>query len=70
MPRSTHKCLNIYYPSDKSTFLRMNGISSGISDVAFASVYSEKTSLKKLMMKIIIIIIFFEYIVRSECFSR
>ena len=33
-------------------------VSSGISDVAFASVYSEKTRLKKLMMmKIIIIII-------------
>ena len=28
--------------------------SSGISDVAFASVYSEKTPLKKLMMRIII----------------
>ena len=26
-------------------------VSSGISDVAFASVYSEKTRLKKLMMK-------------------
>ena len=33
-------------------------VSSGISDVAFASVYSEKTRLKKLMMmKMIIIII-------------
>ena len=33
-------------------------LSSGISDVAFASVYSEKNRLKKLMMiKIIIIII-------------
>ena len=31
----------------KSTNLRKNG--SGISDVAFASVYSEKTRLKKLM---------------------
>ena len=29
-------------------------VSSGISDVAFASVYSEKTPLKKLMMRIII----------------
>ena len=29
-------------------------ISSGISDVAFASVYSEKTRLKKLMIMIII----------------
>ena len=32
-------------------------VSSGISDVALASVYSEKTRLKKLMMKMIIIII-------------
>ena len=32
-------------------------VSSGISDVAFASIYSEKTRLKKLMMKMIIIII-------------
>ena len=33
-------------------------VSSGISDVVFASVYSEKTCLKKLMMmKMIIIII-------------
>ena len=32
-------------------------VSSGISDVAFASVYSEKTRLKKLMMKMIIIIL-------------
>ena len=30
-------------------------VSSGIGDVAFASVYSEKTSLKKLMIMIIII---------------
>ena len=29
-------------------------VSSGISDVATASVHSEKTRLKKLMMKIII----------------
>ena len=28
-------------------------VSSGINDVAFASLYSEKTHLKKLMMKII-----------------
>ena len=45
--------------NDKSTNLKKNGISSGISDVAFASVLSEKTDLKKLMMmmkKIIIII--------------
>ena len=32
-------------------------VSSGISDVAFASVHSEKTRLKKLMMRIMIIII-------------
>ena len=32
-------------------------VSSGISDVAFTSVYSEKTRLKKLMMKMIIIIL-------------
>ena len=32
-------------------------VSSGISDVAFASVHSEKTRLKKLMIMIIIIII-------------
>ena len=32
-------------------------VSSGISDVAFASVYSEKTRLKKLMIMIIIIIL-------------
>ena len=31
-------------------------LSSGISDVAFASVYSEKTRLKKLIMIMIIII--------------
>ena len=31
-------------------------VSSGISDVATASVHSEKTSLKKLIMKMIIII--------------
>ena len=31
-------------------------VSSGISDVAFASVYSENTRLKKLMIMIIIII--------------
>ena len=32
-------------------------VSSGISDVVFASVYSEKTHLKKLMMMMIMIII-------------
>ena len=31
-------------------------VSSGISDVVIASVYSEKTGLKKLMMRMIIII--------------
>ena len=31
-------------------------VSSGISDVAFASVHSEKTRLKKLMVRIMIII--------------
>ena len=36
--------------NDKSTNLRKNGI----SDVAFASVYSEKNCLKKLIMIIII----------------
>ena len=36
--------------NDKSTNVRK----SGISDVAFASVYSEKTRLKKLMIMIII----------------
>ena len=43
---------------DKSTYLRKN-VFSGISVVAFSSVYSEKTRLKKLMMmmKMIIIII-------------
>ena len=41
--------------NDKSTFLR-NNVSSDISDEAFASVYSEKTHLKKLMMRIMIII--------------
>ena len=44
----------------KSINLRKNGI-YGISDVVTASVYSEKTHLKKLMkMKIIIIIIITE----------
>ena len=38
--------------NDKSTNLMKNGI----SDVAFASVHSEKTHLKKLMIMIIIII--------------
>ena len=31
-------------------------VSSGISDVAFTSVYSKKTRVKRLMMKMIIII--------------
>ena len=51
-PRSTAKT------NDKSTNLRKNA-SIGISDVVTASVYSEKTHLKKLimMMKMIFIII-------------
>ena len=32
-------------------------VSSGISDVAFASVYSEKTRLKKLMMMMILLLV-------------
>ena len=51
-PRSTIKT------NDKSTNLRKNGIYIGISDVVTASVYSEKTRMKKLMMmKLIIVII-------------
>ena len=42
--------------NDKSTFLRNNG-NSGISDVAFASVYIEKTRLKTFMKMMIMIII-------------
>ena len=38
----------------KSTNLRKIGNYSGISDIAFASVYSEKTRQKKLIMIIII----------------
>ena len=34
-----------------------NLVASGISDIAFASIYSEKTHLKKLMKMIMIIII-------------
>ena len=41
-------------PMIKTHFSRRM-VSSGISDVAFASVYSEKTRLKKLMMKMMII---------------
>ena len=40
-------------------------VSSGIYDVAFASVYSEKTGLKKLMIKIIIIM---KCIARNDSF--
>ena len=44
--------------NDKSTNLGKNGISIGKNDVVTASVYSEKTCMKKLMMmKMIIIII-------------
>ena len=42
--------------NDKSTNLRKNG-TIGISDVVTASVYSEKTRMKKLMMMKMIIII-------------
>ena len=51
-------------------------VSSGISDVAFISVYSEKTSLKKLMMMmnmiiiIIIIIIIMNKLQGTTIFSR
>ena len=42
-------------------------VSSGISDVAFISVYSEKTRLKKLtMMKMIIIIIIIIIIIMNK----
>ena len=45
-PHSTAKT------SNERTNLRKNGtVSSGITDVAFASVYSEKTCLKKLIYK-------------------
>ena len=53
-PHSTAKT------NDKSTNLRK--VSSGISDVAFASVHSEKTHLKKLIM---IIIYYYEYIAKN-----
>ena len=49
-PHSTAKI------NDKSTFLRKKGL-YGNSDVVIASVYSEKTRLKKLMMMMIMIII-------------
>ena len=39
-------------------------ISSGISDVAIASVYSKKTRLKKVIM----IIIYYEFIARNDGF--
>ena len=51
-------------------------VSSGISHIAFASVYSEKTRMKKLMIMIIIIIESsttlsdIEYIARNDGFSR
>ena len=48
-PHSTAKT------KDKSKNPRKNDMYSGISVVAFASVYSEKTHLKKLMIMIIII---------------
>ena len=40
-------------------------VTSGISDVAFASVYSEKTRLKKMIM-----IIYYEFIARNDDFWR
>ena len=49
-PHSTAKT------NDKSTFLRKNGLYSGRSDVAIASVHSEKTRLKKTIMIISVII--------------
>ena len=59
-PRSTAKTY------DKSTNLRKNG-SIGISDVVTASVYSEKTRMKKLMMmKMIIIIIIIIIIIMNK----
>ena len=46
-------------------------ICSGISVVAFASVYSEKTRLKKLMIMIIIITTYmYEFIARNDGFWR
>ena len=45
-------------------------VSSGISDVAFASVHSEKTHLKKLIMIIIIIISIMKKIARISGFCR
>ena len=51
-------------PMIKSTFL-----SSGINDVVFASVYSEKIRLKKLMMKMIIIIIIMNKSKETTVFS-
>ena len=39
----------------KGHFSRRMG-SSGTSDIAFASVYSEKTRMKKLIMRIIILL--------------
>ena len=49
-PHSTAKT------NDKSTNLRKN-VSSGRNDVVIASVHSEKTCLKKLMIMLIIIIL-------------
>ena len=53
-PHSTAKT------NDKSTFSGTM-VSSDISDVVIASVHSEKICLTKLMMKMIIIILFYFY---------
>ena len=52
------KYLNLVHPVQlkPNTDLRRM-VTNGISDVAFSSVYPEKTRLQKLMMKIIITII-------------
>ena len=57
----------LFPTNDKSTNLRKNA--SGTSDVAFASVYSEKTRLKKMMMKIIITIIIMNKSQETTVFS-
>ena len=44
-------------------------VSSGVSDVAIASVHSEKTRLKKLMMKMIIVIIIMNKLQERIIFS-
>ena len=56
---SPHSTAKTYYKSQISGKL----VSSGISDVVFTSVYSEKTPLKKLMFD-------YEYITRNNFFWR